>query len=122
MSLEANASLVADMRGSAAVGLIHIIANRLLEGTQLFVVDKSNKTLDGPAMSIAAAMQAKGFTDATLAQTLDVSPETVRLWRHGQRNPAPQKAQALNRALGIPLHILRPDIYPAPTPAERTAA
>jgi DNA-binding transcriptional regulator YdaS (Cro superfamily) len=50
-----------------------------------------------------------------LAKIAGVDHSTVIWWRqHGDRVPTVDRAKRINEALNIPLHELRPDIWPAP--------
>ena len=61
----------------------------------------------------------KAASSATaLARAIGVTSQAIAQWR---RIPA-ERCQAVSAATGIPLHDLRPDIYPAPSPAAETPA
>ena len=50
-----------------------------------------------------------------LAKIAGVNHSTVAWWRrHGNRVATVDRAQRISRALGIPLHKIRPDIWPTP--------
>jgi DNA-binding transcriptional regulator YdaS (Cro superfamily) len=67
--------------------------------------------------AVARACRAAGG-QARLARILGLSPTTLNSWlRRGTRLPA-EHVLAIEAALGIPRHELRPDIYP---PAEAPA-
>lgn len=65
-------------------------------------------------MPISEVMEAKGLSDAQLAELAQVSPETARLWRHGQRKPSPEKAKELAKLLEVGKHEIRPDLWDPP--------
>jgi DNA-binding transcriptional regulator YdaS (Cro superfamily) len=71
-------------------------------------------------MTLASYMIESGLTDGELAAKLGVSGELVRLWRHGQRDISAKRAVAISKMTKIPLHELRPDLWPAPKRARRT--
>lgn len=68
-------------------------------------------------MSLKDYMSATGKKDADIAAALGVNPEVVRLWRHGRRKINAERAIALSKVTGIPLHELRPDLWEAPPSA-----
>ena len=55
---------------------------------------------------------------AQFAAALGVSGEAVRLWQRDGRVPA-ERVPAIERLTGVPRHMLRPDLWSAPT--ERAA-
>lgn len=50
-----------------------------------------------------------------LAQRVGVQSSAICKWERGKVSS--KKALRLHQATGIPLHVLRPDIYPAPEKA-----
>lgn len=72
--------------------------------------------LDCWGMSLASYMADHSLNDAEVGARLGVTAEAVRLWRHGKRRIAPITAKRIEREFGIPLHLLRPDIWQAPAP------
>lgn len=67
------------------------------------------------AMDIAEIIDKAGGVQA-LARALDLHHTSVIGWRQSGKVPA-IRCQAVSAATGIPLHELRPDIYPAGTDA-----
>jgi DNA-binding transcriptional regulator YdaS (Cro superfamily) len=65
----------------------------------------------GYQMAIEAAGSA-----AALADSLGVSRAVVSLWKW--RGIPPGHCLKIHRITNVPLHQLRPDIYPAPSPCE----
>ena len=57
-----------------------------------------------------------GLTFRKLAQITGVGPSTVYRHLRGLQTIAPEVAFRYRNALGIPLHELRPDLWPAPEP------
>ena len=57
-------------------------------------------------MSLANHMANLGLSDSDLAAKLGVSPEVVRLWRHGHRRiPAACRADRnIRTTIGVPRH------------------
>ena len=62
-------------------------------------------------MSLANHMANLGLSDSDLAAKLGVSPEVVRLWRHGHRRIPAERAIEISDAIGVPRHDLRPDLW-----------
>jgi hypothetical protein len=60
---------------------------------------------------LAAAIQSVGNL-TNLARQLGVAPPTISKWK---RCPA-ERVPEVSRLSGIPRHVLRPDLYEAPTP------
>lgn len=60
-----------------------------------------------------------GMTMADIARKLDVTPQTLHIWKNrakGERDfllPAEQ-IPAMSKVLGIPPHYFRPDLWPNP--------
>jgi transcriptional regulator with XRE-family HTH domain len=59
---------------------------------------------------------ARGFTQASLAKRLKVTPSTVSLWESGSALPSPTRVQALADALAIDPMDLTRVICPEPKP------
>jgi DNA-binding transcriptional regulator YdaS (Cro superfamily) len=55
-----------------------------------------------------------------LARQVGVQEPAVCKWERSRVSSG--KALAVHRATGIPLHVLRPDLYPAPDTARRRKA
>jgi DNA-binding transcriptional regulator YdaS (Cro superfamily) len=72
-------------------------------------------------MDIREAIKAKGLSQRALADLAGVTEARVSQWISGVRVPA-ERCLAVSAATGIPLHDLRPDIYPPPAPAREEAA
>lgn len=54
---------------------------------------------------------------SAVAREFGISPQAVGQW---ERIPA-ERVLVLERLSGVPRHLLRPDIYPAPAEPERAA-
>ena len=54
-------------------------------------------------------------TQWALARNIVVERPTVHTWLNGDK-VSPRLAPAVSECTGIPLHQLRPDVYPAETP------
>jgi DNA-binding transcriptional regulator YdaS (Cro superfamily) len=46
-----------------------------------------------------------------LAEVLKVSPQAVNKWKRLRRIP-PNRVLPVAKATGVPVHVLRPDLYP----------
>jgi DNA-binding transcriptional regulator YdaS (Cro superfamily) len=46
-----------------------------------------------------------------VAEEIGVTYQCVNFWRRGRNQIPPAQAKALNQMFGIPLHVLRPDIW-----------
>jgi hypothetical protein len=57
-------------------------------------------------MPLADYMREHSLTDTDLA-------EAVRLWRRQKRRINPETARKIEKKLGIPKHLLRPDLWSA---------
>lgn len=68
-------------------------------------------------MDISEVITAGGGVKA-LGAKLGIAHTSVIGWRQAGRIPA-ERCLAVSQATGIPLHELRPDIYPAPTDPAR---
>ena len=53
-----------------------------------------------------------GLTQIQAAERFDVSQPTISKWEQGKF--APEQCPQIHQVTGIPLHELRPDIYPKP--------
>jgi len=47
-----------------------------------------------------------------MAQSIGVSQGLVSEWLSGNKKPSGQKCLLIHKKFGVPLHELRPDIYP----------
>ena len=71
--------------------------------------------------SLDAIFTDHGVTTAQIAESLGLTNEAVRLWRHGIRLIPPAQARLIDERFHIPKHRLRPDVWdpPPPPPDER---
>jgi plasmid maintenance system antidote protein VapI len=58
-------------------------------------------------------MREHSLTDTDLANAAGVTAEAVRLWRRQKRRINPETARKIEKKLGIPKHLLRPDLWSA---------
>ncbi len=56
------------------------------------------------------------------AEFLGVSKTCVLWWRYGRNKISPAHAKALHERFGLPLHMLRPDVWDPPSRACRRKA
>ena len=68
-------------------------------------------------MNISDWMQAKGLKDAEAAELFGCERSHFSKVRRGKARPGTDLCLRVNEVTGIPLHKLRPDIYPAPSQA-----
>lgn len=54
---------------------------------------------------------AKGLTQSNVGKLLGATKATISRWENDQRRPDPAMAIAIEKKLGIPRHLVRPDIY-----------
>ena len=64
-------------------------------------------------MELKEAIKAKGLNQRSFAAALGVTEGRVSQWLSAGRVPV-ERCQEIQKITGIPLHKLRPDIYPAP--------
>jgi plasmid maintenance system antidote protein VapI len=64
-------------------------------------------------MHLADYMREHSLSDTDIASAAGVSGEAVRLWRHGKRRISPETARKIEKQLGIPKCVLRPDLWSA---------
>lgn len=64
---------------------------------------------DNAAMALKQAIEAVG-SQAALARALGIAQPSIAGWR---RVPA-TRVLAVEAASGVPRHVLRPDVFPAP--------
>ena len=69
---------------------------------------------------IDAVLAEYGVESQTLALALRVSTEAVRTWRRGTRRITPDAARITEARFGVPKHLLRPDLWDAPSPPPKT--
>jgi plasmid maintenance system antidote protein VapI len=62
-------------------------------------------------MPLADYMREHSLSDTDVANAAGVTAEAVRSWRHGKRRVGPETARKIEKQLGIPKHILRPDLW-----------
>ena len=67
-------------------------------------------------------MRDRRLTNAAVGLTCGVSPNAVRQWRYRLIGPNPHFVRVLEQRLGIPRHLLRPDIYESPPQSGRRPA
>lgn len=72
--------------------------------------------------SLRTYLTQTGQSQREFARLVDVSDATVCRWLAGQNLPTPRRAMQIEAAHGIPRHVLRPDLWDAPTPAAQDAA
>lgn len=64
-------------------------------------------------MDLKDAIKRAGISQRQLADAVGVTEGRVSQWLSSGRIPA-ERCQAVSQATGVPLHTLRPDIYPPP--------
>jgi hypothetical protein len=69
-----------------------------------------------PATALDRVLFERDISSVTVALTCGVTQQCVSAWRLGRRRPGVQHAKLLDSALGIPRHLIRPDLFDAPTP------
>jgi DNA-binding transcriptional regulator YdaS (Cro superfamily) len=62
-----------------------------------------------------------GCSTSQVAESLGVTNEAVRAWRRGIRRIPTSQARLIEDRFGIPKHLLRPDVWDPPRPAEARA-
>ena len=71
-----------------------------------------------PVMKRSTAIQRLfadyGLTCLQVSRFLGVSRQSVLAWRTGRNRISPAYAKSLNAKYGLPLHVLRPDVWDAP--------
>jgi transcriptional regulator with XRE-family HTH domain len=72
-----------------------------------------------PAAALDAALISRGISTNAVSQACGISTQAVSMWRSGQRRPSIETATLIHRAFNIPLHEIRPDIWPAPRASNR---
>jgi plasmid maintenance system antidote protein VapI len=75
-----------------------------------------------PVTDIDRAFARLDLKDAEVARAIGVTRQCVRYWRHGRNLISPARARELNARFGLPLHILRPDVWDPPLRACRRKA
>jgi transcriptional regulator with XRE-family HTH domain len=68
--------------------------------------------------------ESRGLTQSQLGELLGTTKATVSRWETDKRQPDPAMALTIEKILGIPRHLVRPDIYdktdrPGPKVAKR---
>jgi DNA-binding transcriptional regulator YdaS (Cro superfamily) len=71
---------------------------------------------------IERAFRDKGLRNVDIARAVGVSLTLVRYWLIGHSPIAPHHAKSLRKAFDIPLHVMRPDIWDAPSKKTDCAA
>jgi len=56
------------------------------------------------------------MTQLEAARLLEVSQPAIHKWLAGKSAPSHKATLKIEKCLGIPRHVIRPDIYPPPTP------
>lgn len=62
------------------------------------------------------------LSNREVAAALGVTPQCIHSWRSGRNQINPTNAKILNARFGLPLHVLRPDVWDPPQPRRRKAA
>jgi DNA-binding transcriptional regulator YdaS (Cro superfamily) len=65
-----------------------------------------------PLPPIDRALTEHGLGNREVATALGISTEAVRRWRVGSNGLRAEPAMEIHRKFGIPLHQLRPDLWP----------
>jgi DNA-binding transcriptional regulator YdaS (Cro superfamily) len=68
------------------------------------------------ASGVQLAVDAVGGNQSELARRLTVTPQAVNHWLRNGKVP-PGAALRVHEITGVPLHLLNPSIFRAPTPA-----
>lgn len=66
---------------------------------------------------LSEALKRMGLRQSDLAERCGVSEPTVSRWVRGGSIPA-ERVLTVEKITGVPRHVLRPDVYPAPVPTE----
>lgn len=66
---------------------------------------------------IKAYRDEQGLTQSALANALGVKQSTVAGWESGHRPVASDLVGRVSAHTGIPLHVLRPELFPVPADA-----
>lgn len=66
--------------------------------------------------SLITWRKARELTQVEAGELLGVNQPTIAKWESGKVSPG--KALKVHQVTGIPLHVLRPDIYPKPQSIE----
>jgi DNA-binding transcriptional regulator YdaS (Cro superfamily) len=61
------------------------------------------------------------LTSRQAAAVLGVTYQCVNFWRRERNQIPPAQAKALNQVFGLPLHVLRPDIWDPPARRRKAA-
>jgi hypothetical protein len=69
-----------------------------------------------PATALDRVLLERDISSVSVASTCGVTQQCVSAWRLGRRRPGIQHAKLLDSALGIPRHLIRPDLFDPPTP------
>jgi len=64
-------------------------------------------------MSLKQTIRTLGIKQRDLARVVDVTEGTVSQWCSEMRRVPPHHARKLHDALGIPLHVMNPEVWPA---------
>ncbi len=69
---------------------------------------------------LAAYMRRKRLVPKDLASVAETCEQSVRYWMLGQRRPNSRHSQRLHNVLRIPMHVLRPDLFPVRSRKEKS--
>lgn len=72
-------------------------------------------------MSLEDEFSTRGLTITTVASSIGVCHENVRLWVRGKRPVPAERAAELDRLFEIPRHLIRPDVFDPPKDADEAA-
>lgn len=72
------------------------------------------------AIDLPAILEPRGLKESDLVQVLGVSDRTVLFWRMNERKVSVENARRAEELLGIPKHLLRPDLWDPPPTSKRT--
>jgi DNA-binding transcriptional regulator YdaS (Cro superfamily) len=67
-----------------------------------------------PKTPFDRAVRKHGLRTADIAYWLGVSPQCVQNWRSGRNHIKPSYAKTISKKFRVPLHEIRPDVWPRP--------
>ena len=69
--------------------------------------------MDDQKTPLAKYMADKKLPPKEVAASAGKTVQAVRLWMHGRRLPNANSSRAVRDTIGIPMDVLRPDLFPA---------